>query len=327
MDALAPEQSWKDLKKATGWGPDQKLARDAFQEGIALFRQKKYEEAAEKFYTASWRWPDSMLEEDALFLLGECYFFSDQYAKANDAYANLMKQHDNTRYLDTVMSRVFRIGRYWEELDEKSHHWPTTPNATDKTRPWFDTAGNALAAYDTVRLHDPTGPLADSAVMASANYHFRHGEWEEAAYSYDLLRKDYPKSPFQKQAHLLGLQAKLHVYQGARYDVTPLNDADNIAKQTLAQFHGQIGDEESRVAATRANIRQQRAEREWAVAQYYDNKKQYGAARPYYRTILDKYPGTECARRARTRLQEIQNEPDNPPDYFKWMKGLFDHER
>ncbi len=83
-----------------------------------------------------------------------------------------------------------------------------TPNATDKTQPWFDTFGNALACYQAVWLHDPTGPLADAALFRVANAHFRRGEWEDAAENYDMLRKNHPKSKYQKDAHLLELQAK-----------------------------------------------------------------------------------------------------------------------
>ena len=103
---------------------------------------------------------------------------------------------------------MFAIATYWEQLDLKSHHWPVVPNATDKTQPWFDTFGNALACYQAVWLHDPTGPLADAALFRVANAHFRRGEWEDAADHYDMLRKNHPKSKYQKDAHLLELQAK-----------------------------------------------------------------------------------------------------------------------
>jgi TolA-binding protein len=324
---LAPENVWKDMKKAAGYGPDEKIARTEFQAAEALFREKKYAEAAPKFYTASWRWPDSVLEEDALFLLGECYFFADQYSKAHDAYANLLKKHENTRYLDTVMTREFAIGRFWEQLDVKSSHWPTTPNLTDKTRPLFDTFGNALAAYEAVRLHDPTGPLAADAVMATANAYFRKGRWEDAAYHYDILRKDYPKSQFQQQAYVLGAQARWRIYQGKYYDAGPLNDTSDIVNQALTQFRGRLGEEEPRMLEMRARLLAEKAERELAMAQYYDNKKYYGAARQYYRSLIEQYSTTPAAQQARKRLDEIKNEPDSPPNHFVWLTRLFERER
>ena len=324
---LAPDVMWAKLMKKMGYGPDEAIARVQFREGEALFLAKKYAEAAPKFHTASWRWPDSTLEENALFLEGECYFFDAQYGKAEDAYDALLKQHGNTRYIDTVIWRLFAMARYWEQLDAVQPHWAVTPNFNDKTRPWFDSWGNAIGAYESIHLHDPRGPLADSAVMAMANMYFRAGQYEDAAFHYDILRKDYPKSKYQLRAHLLGLESKMRMYQGPLYDVQPLKDADEIAAQTLKQFRGRLGDEEAKVRQTRGRIVELRAQREWVMGQYYDNKKYYAAARQYYKFLVDNYPRTVYAEQARDRLDKIRNEPDSPANHFKWLTQVFDHER
>ena len=295
---LAPDYTWKKMKEAIGWGADEKLAKEAYDRGQALFRDKKYDEAAAEFYTATWRWPDSTMEEDAMFLMAESYFFADNYGKAQDTLTNLLKAHDNTRYMDTIVARLFAIGTFWEQLDLQTHHWPMTPNMTDKTQPLFDTIGNALACYSLVWTHDPTGPLADAALFRVANAHFRRGEWEDAADHYKLLRNNHPKSKYQKDAHLLEIQARLRIYQGPLYSVVPLKEAQEIADQTLRQFPGQLGPEEQRVRETVARMVEQRAEREWAMAQYYDNKAEYRAAREYYKVIQEKYPKTTFAPRA-----------------------------
>jgi TolA-binding protein len=320
---LAPDYTCKEFKQAIGWGPDHKLAKEAYDRGQVLYKDKNYDEAAKEFYTASWRWPDSTMEEDAMFLMGESYFFGDHYGTAQDTYTNLLKAHDNTRYMDTVVARLFAIGTYWEQLDMQTHHWPITPNATDKTQPWFDTFGNAMACYQAVWMHDPTGPYADAALFRVGNAHFRRGEWEEAAESYDLLRKNHPKSKYQKDTHLLELQAKMKIYQGPKYSVVPLNDAQEIADQALKQFPGQLGEDERRVRETRAFIFEQRAEREWIMAQYYDNKADYRAAKEYYKVLIEKYPRTSFGEKARQRMPEIQGLPDEPPNYFKWLSAPF----
>jgi outer membrane protein assembly factor BamD (BamD/ComL family) len=320
---LAPDYTWKKFKESVGWGPDQRLAREAYDKGQALYNAKNYDEAAKEFYTASWRWPDSTMEEDAMFLEGEAYFFSDHYASAQDSYVNLLKKHENTRYLDTVVARLFLIATYWEQLDLMSHHWPVTPNPVDKTQPWFDTFGNALACYEAVWLHDPTGPYADAALFRVANAHFRRNEWEEAAQHYDMLRKYHPKSKFQKDAHLLELQAKMRIYQGPQYSIVPLNNAEEISKQAIRQFPGQLGEDERRVRDTLQVIFEARAEREWVMAQYHDNKSEYRAAREYYKVLLEKYPRTSFGERARRRMEEIRNEPDEPPNHFAWLTNLF----
>ena len=321
---LAPEKVYENLKEATGYGPDEKTARAVMQEGRDLFREKKYKEAADKFAAAAKRWPDSPLEEDALFLKGESEFFSDLYPKAHDTFGGLLKKYSNTRHLDTVVAREFAMGRYWEQLQEAHPAWPITPNVTDGTRPRFDAFGYAIQAYQRVRMYDPTGPLADDSLMASANAYFRHGQFENAAYDYELLRKEYPNSEHQANAHVLGLQAKMRIYQGSTYINAPLEDADRIANQTLSQFGDKLGEERERVVRARAQIIEEKANREFTLASYYENRKCYGAARLYYQSVIEEYPGTDKAKEAKARLDKIRNEPDSPPNHFEWLTKPFD---
>ena len=248
---LAPENVWKSIKKAAGKGPDENVARAAFKEGQDLFLQKKFADAANKFSIAADRWPDTPLEEDALFMLGESQFFADLYPKAHDTYSLLLKKYANSRHLDVAVQREFAIGRYWERLDAYEHKYAITPNLTDNCRPLFDTFGYAIQAFQNVRFNDPTGPLADDSVMATAIAYFQRGEYESAAADFDLLRKEYPNSEFQKNAHLLGLQAKMRVYRGKFYDPTALNDAGEIAEQALSQYSSQLGPEKNRVEKAR----------------------------------------------------------------------------
>jgi outer membrane protein assembly factor BamD (BamD/ComL family) len=319
---IAPENVWKSMKKAAGYGPNEAIARTAFKEGQELFQQKKFAEAAEKYKTAADRWPDTPLEEDALFMLGESQFFSDQYPKAHDTYGSLLKKHNNSRHLDVAVQREFALGRYWEQLHDTKPLIVIQPNFTDGSRPRFDTFGYAVQAYQTVRMNDPTGPLADDSLMATGVAYFRRGQFESAAQEFDLLRKEYPNSEHQKAAHILGLQAKMRVYQGKYYDPTALIEAGEIADQTLAQFGSQLGAEQNRVAKARKQILEEKANRDYAMGEYYEKQKCYGSARLYYQDLIEKFPSTDRAKEARTRLDAIKGEPDEPPNYFKWVSDI-----
>ena len=324
LSDLSPENLYKNVKKAAGYGPNEKIARAAMDEGKALFRDKEYKKAAAKFATAAGRWPDSPLEEDALFLKGESEFFADQYPEAHDTFGGLLKKYSNTRHLDTVVAREFAIGRYWEQIFSSKPALPVAPNVTDGTRPLFDAFGYAVQAYERVRQNDPTGPLADDSLMALGNAYFRHGQFENAAYHYDLLRKEYPNSEHQAHAHVLGLQAKMRVYQGSFYDGSPLNDAEKIAEHTLTQFGDQLGERRERVAKARAQIAEEQANRDFIVGQYYENRKYFGAARLYYQSVIKEHPHTKMAAKARARLEAIGDKPAEPPNRFAWLTDLLD---
>jgi len=318
---------WKaGWHRLIGNGPDESVARKQFAKADELFRQSRYKKAAAMYRKAAARWPDSAIEEDAMFMEAECSFFSDAYPKASDLYTNLLEKYENTRHLDTVVRRQFAMGQYWDGLQRTKPHWALTPNFFDRTRPLFDTSGNALASFESVRLHDPTGPLADDSIMATANAYFLKGRYEDADYYYGLIREQYPQSEQQAMAHLLGLRAKLREYEGALYDGTTLQEADELIKTMLIQFPDQLPEERERLLTAQRAVRAQMAERNWKMAEYYAKTKHYGAARFYYRDVIKDYADTRFAEMAQQRMTEFAGEPDEPPQKFQWLVNLFERD-
>ena len=158
------------LREELARGADRAIHVDseALARADFLYGARKYAEAAKKYKVAIDRWPDSAIEEEAMWQLAECWFFTDQYPKAEDCYDEIVKKYANSRYLDRIAQRQFVIAQYWIALDQKSHLPVIVPNLADRSRPLFDTRGRALKAYDHVRINDPRGPLADDSIMAAA---------------------------------------------------------------------------------------------------------------------------------------------------------------
>ena len=320
FDYLKGDNLKKQWKKMVGRAPNEQIARAAMADADALFKQGDYRGAMPKYKKVIDRWPDSVLEEDALWQLAECQFFTDQYPKAEDSYDELVKKFANTKYLDRIAQRQFVIAHYWIALDEKNHYATIVPNLFDRSRPLFDTRGRALKAFDHVRINDPRGDLADDSIMAQANAHFIDRQWLDADYFYGLLRTEYPDSDFLLQAHLLGLQAKLRAYQGPGYEGGVLDEAEILADQVLVQFPDQLGrDEEERVEKTRAEIAACQADRHWRRAEFYAKGKHYQSARIYYALIARDYPRTMLAQAAREKYEVIKDLDDVSDDPFPML--------
>jgi outer membrane protein assembly factor BamD (BamD/ComL family) len=309
-----------DVKARIGLGPDQRESQRQFALGEAEFRAEHYDEAAKHFKAAAAGWPDSALAMDALFQLGESLFFAERYPKANNAYEELLRKYPSSPHLDNVVTRQFAIARYWEQYAEYDPDWVLTPNLTAKSLPLFDTLGRALKTYENIRLNDPTGPLADDSIMAAANSYFRRGRYNDADYQYDLLRKEYPRSDHQFNAYQLGLQCKLRKYQGPDYDGTPLEEAEQLVKQQRTQFAGELDlDQKKRLAEIDGQVKRALATREYAMAEHFDNKAQYGSAKFYYARVLKEYPNTPLAEQARDRIVALGGEPDSPAPKLAWL--------
>jgi outer membrane protein assembly factor BamD (BamD/ComL family) len=296
----------------TAFGPkrDPDAARSLLEQAEARYRARDFAAAGALYQKAAARAADSPLEEDTLFMLAECQFFCDAYPRATDTYTKLLKKFPGTRRLDDAIARLFAIAQYWQDYDLAKPRWPIAPNLGDKTRRPFDTLGHALKIYETIRLTDPTGPRADDTLMATAAAYFTRGRYQDADYYFDLLRREYPKSEFQFEAHLLGLQCKLRKYQGPEYDGRPLEEAEKLARQLLVQFPDKVDKERERIGAMRAEVAAQAALRDWKMAEYYANCGHYTAARLYYRRLVDEQPETTLARRAQQRLAAHAGRPD-----------------
>lgn len=324
MGEATVKKAMDDIKSQVGLGPDRQRAEQAFADGENLFRREEYAKAAKQFKQAVARGLNSRLEQDAMFMLAESLFFGNHYPEAVESYDKLISQFPNSPHLDKVIRRQFDIARYWEQHQQYKPRWATTPNLFDKTRPLFDTLGRSRKTYENIRLNDPTGPLADDAIMATANSYFLRGRFEDADYHYGLIRREYPRSEHQYDAHLLGLQSKLRMYQGPDYSGVPLEEAKKLVKQLKIQFVGELNSEErKRLAEVEAKLHKQLATREMRMGQYYDEIEYYGSARFYYARVLHQYPDSELAVQARARLIALGDSPDHPEEKLGWFVKLF----
>ena len=327
------ESSWKTL---IGKGVNPQKARELYVEAEGQYqaalraesdqKQDAFAEAAKQFNEAAERWPDSALEEDAMFMAGEAYFFADMYPKANEAWEKLLKKYSNSKHLDAIESRRFAIAQFWLDLHNKDPESFWEFNWTDSTRPTRDTFGNSVRVYDRIRLDDPTGKLADDATLAAGNAYFAKQRYLDADGFYTDLRKTFPSSEHQYRAHLLGLKAKLLTYEGTDYSGAPLDEAEKLIKQIQRQFPQEAAREREYLARAYAEVRFKKAEREWSLAQYYDRRGEYGAARFYYDILTKEFAETPFAEKARSRMGEVANEPAVPPQRLQWLVEAFPKE-
>ena len=321
------------IKQSLGLGPNEERARESYQQAQQQYRdalqlgdsarQGALLDCASTFAKAAARWPKSVLEEDALFHEGECYFFADRYPKAEAIFGALTEKHPNTRYLDTVSARRFAIAQFWLEDYARDKDLAVTPNLTSRARPVFDKFGNAIKILEQIRLSDPLGKLADDATMAAGAACFQEQKYYRAQEFLSDLRRSYPDSEHQFEAHLLGLRCNMALYQGALYDGAPLEEAETLVKQMRRQFPQEAQEHDQFLTKAWQDVRMNRGIREMEFARYYDRRKEYRAARQHYDKVARLFSDTSLADEAQTRLAQIGEMPDKPGQKLEWLADLF----
>lgn len=324
-EPLSTEKIERNVATVFGGGPNEEVALAAFDEGRRLMKEEKFALAAAQFKRAARRWPDSGLEEDALFWRAEAKFFQDRYADAAARYDSLLAKFPNSRHLDVVSERRFAMGDHWMQRHDEHGRWPIVPNVLEKEEPLFDTKGRAINLYESIVETDSTGPLADDALMRMANAYFTSQRYDDAVDYYDMLRRQFPKSPHQFDALRLAVQCELRRYEGPRYDGQALDRAEQYHEQLLVQFPDRIQEtagEEERLQQIGSVIKSEIARRDLETADYYDRRKYYGSARLYYEDLATEHAGTPVADDARRRLQEIAEFPAQPPTLGERVASL-----
>ncbi len=329
IPGLDPKTTANRMREAIVGGPNQIQAEQYLQEGIQKFNEGRYGSAVSSFESAAGRWPGSGLEAKAMFNKAEALFFDEKYQEAGDAYIALLEKHPGTQRLNDSIERLWSIAQYWEKsYFEGNAGSMMGVNLTDSTRPRLDTIGHAIRFYEAIRLNDPTGPRADDAIMATAGIHFRRENYTDADYHYGLLRREYPRSEMQFEAHLLGLQTKLRRYRGADYDGTPLEEAKKLENRLRVAFSGRLSEEEkTRLGDTRAQLAAMVEERDLRMVEYYEGTEHYGAAAIYLSKIINDYPDSPNAEKARLRLAELQDKQAEPSTRMAWFVEMFPEDK
>lgn len=287
------------------------------------------------------------VREEAVFYLAESQYQQGHYPKADDTYKALMKDYPSSRYLDESSRRLFEIAKIWLGVEdfatsseirtvslEEDRSIPLSemsspkkslwPNFTDRSKPVFDTTGQALNALRSIWINDPSGALADDAIMLAATHHLRSENYSESARLMRLIREQFPKSPHLQNAFVIGSHVELMSYQGASYDEQRLDEALELKENALRLFPD--APESSRMREELKSLYEARAEREWKQALFWEKKQKPKAVAVYCREVLRMYPQSQFAPLARQKLAEVEGgefepelmpTPDDPMQPFE----------
>lgn len=302
-----------------------------------LFDAKEYKKAAAAFKAVAKKYKDKPIEEDAMFMEAESYFAMKHYPDAQDAYDDLFKKHPASRYVEKATERMFFIAQYWlnspkpasqvELAAFKSENggdrlndlpdaqvpyvFPLTPNLFDRTRPLFDTQGNAMKALKSVWINDPSGPLADDALMLAATHHLRKGDFREADSYFGTIRETYADSQHAQAAYILGQHSSYQSYQGTKYDGKQLEEARKLTESTLRLYPD--SPQRQKLEGDLKRMTLELARRDWERVQYHLKRREKDSAAVMAEYILRDFPDTPEAKQARDLLIELG------PDYAQGL--------
>jgi len=307
-----------------------KIADEHAVDDSGFFRKRKLKNLFSTRSALEANYYDNPLVEDSLFMLAESRYLQEKLPGAEDIYLQLLKQYPNTRHLDASTKRLFDIALTWmqfksttaSEVEMASHSdtgragapkvvrnedykRPGFFNVTDRTRPITDTEGRALEALKAIWLNDPTGPLADDALMLTASHYLRVGHYMEAAETFKLLREEFPNSPHLKDAYILGAYVTQASYQGAHYDDKNLEQSRQLRQTALNVFQDLTPEERARLQSELEKVDDAVVAREFERALFWLRKGRFDAVEMSCHYVINKYPQSKYAGKARGLIKKL----------------------
>lgn len=312
-----------------------KIADDHKLDDSGIIRKRRWKDLFKTRSELKASYSDSPLREDSLFMLAETQYKQDELPAAETNYLLLLKEFPNTRHMDATTKRLFDIAMTWMDFkvakssdvelaaysDEgrsskpqivknKDYKRPSFFNFSNKKRPMTDTEGRALEALKAIWLNDPTGKLADDALMYTASHYLRTGRYAEAAETYRLLREEFPQSPHAKDAYVLGAYVSQASYQGAAYDGKSLTESRQLQLMALNLYPDATVEEKKRLQQGLQDIEDKTVARNFNRAIFWLRKGRFEAVEMTCHHIINTYPNSKYAGKARGLLAKL-------PEYRK----------
>ena len=282
----------------------QPRAKDQLEVAQAAFDKKAYSLALKAARRVLLVWPLSDYAPKAQYLVARCYEANGEAEKAFKEYQRLLEKQPKLANFEEIQRRQFEIanlylGGKWYRL------WGYIPY------PSMERTARLYA--DIVK----TGPYSDVAPQAQLNIGtarekqkalgFKSPDYSAAVKAYDLAADRYHDRPkvASEAIYRSGLAYQKQAQTADRDQGT--------AGQAIARFTDfmTLYPSDARVPQAQkiiGSLRSEQAHGNFAIARFYEKRKQWDGARIYYNEVLLQDPNSPYATEARQRIDQLKQQ-------------------
>lgn len=235
----------------------------------------------------------SPLRDRAIYLVGEAYFRYGDRIRSFYYFDELMDERPTSSLFYAALERQYDIA------DEFLRGYRTRFLGI----PMFTNEDTGIDILFRIQLRSPGSPLAEKALLRTADYYFASRQYDLAEDAYNAYVHSYPRSPLAAKANLRQAFANYAQFRGLRFDATPLLDARAQLMDLIGQYP-QLAEKEN-LSAFIERIDRELAQKLLVTGHWYQRTSQPAAAAYYYRAIIQTYPQTEEAQKAQQALARM----------------------
>ena len=235
----------------------------------------------------------SLLRDRVLFQIAQAYFQYGDRTRAFFHLDELMDTYPQSRFFYPSLELQYRIAE--EYLDGYKQRFLKIPMVR--------VGGDAIEMMYRIQQRSPGSPLAEKALLRTADYYFANADYDLAGDAYAAYARNYPRSPAVPRVRLRAAYASLAQFRGLRYDATPLTDARTQFQSIIADYPQLASEENLRDVVDRIDTTFARKGN--LTADFYRRTNAEQGAAYTYRHVLTTYPDTPEAADAAKGLATV----------------------
>ena len=286
-----PESNkWVNPKQAVRETPAEQL-----EFALERYRAKDFEKSVSELKKVIKHYPRAREAAEAQFYLGVIEEEEGNYSKAFKNYQTVVEKYPFSERFGEIIERQYNIGLKLMEGKGKKGFFQGS----------LGSEALVVEIFRTVIKNSPYGQYAAPAQYNIALYLQEKGLLQEARDEFEKTINDYPETEWAKNAR----------YQIALADAKRSSDAPYEQKVTqiaIQELEGVLKDapkaEFSKEAEQKINaLKEKEAEQNFLIAEFYEKKQEYRAAKIYYNKIIENYKNTTWATKALNKIRDINN--------------------
>lgn len=167
----------------------------------------------------------------------------------------------------------------------------------------LDAEDEAVEMLYRIQGRSPGSPLAERALLRTADYYYASSQFDLAADAYSVYARNYPRSPLVPRVRLRQAYANYALFKGLKFDASPLIDA-RAQLGDLIHAYPKLAQEEN-LPALVEQIDRTFARKIYLTGDFYRRTHEPRAAAYLYRLLAATYPNSREAELARQDLTTL----------------------
>lgn len=229
----------------------------------------------------------------AIFLLSDVFYQGDDRIKAFFYCDELMDEYPESKLFGPALQKQFDIAdAYLSGYKDRFLFMRI-----------LDEGGEAVQMMWRIQQRSPGSPLAEKAMLRTADYYFSDRDYDLAEDTYNTYSHNYPGSPEVPRVRLRAAFASLAQFRGVKFDATNLIDA-RVQLMEIQRRYPDLAMEEN-VQTVLDQIDSAFCKKLLDVGEFYERTEEPRGAVYEYRFLAQTYPNSPEAAEARRHLAHM----------------------